>query len=175
MAWRHHVTAIEVVTAAGDSSAPTGRTSPICSGPCAAAAAPRRRHAIELDLFPLDEVYAGVLWYPVERAAEVLHAVAGWTHDLPDELTSSPVLQLPALPEFPSRSAVVVRRRRGHLAGDPAAGDPLRPPLRELGPVTDTIPGDRLRSPSSAACTWIRSGPLPARATAACSTTSTAT
>ncbi len=32
--------------------------------------------AIELRLFPITEVYAGILWYPIERGAEVLSRLA---------------------------------------------------------------------------------------------------
>ena len=30
--------------------------------------------AIELELLPISEIYAGLLWFPLERADEVLHA-----------------------------------------------------------------------------------------------------
>ncbi len=30
--------------------------------------------AIELRLFPITEVYAGILWFPIERGDEVLQA-----------------------------------------------------------------------------------------------------
>jgi FAD/FMN-containing dehydrogenase len=33
--------------------------------------------AVELRLFPVTEAYAGLLWYPVEQASEVLHAWRG--------------------------------------------------------------------------------------------------
>ena len=99
----NQVTAIEVVTASGDFVRTDGRTSPTSSGRSAAAAA----HfgvvtAIEFNLFPITEVYAGVLWYPVERAAEVLKAWRDWTDDLPDEMTSvGRILQFPPIPEIP--------------------------------------------------------------------------
>ena len=35
--------------------------------------------AIEIQLFPIAEVYAGVLFFPWERSAEVLHAWHEWT------------------------------------------------------------------------------------------------
>ena len=43
---------------------------------------------LELELFPVRELYAGVLFWPQERAAEVLEAWSGWTADLPEEMTS---------------------------------------------------------------------------------------
>ena len=107
------------------SSAPTGRTSRISSGPFAAAAArsgssPRSSSTSSR----WSEVYAGILWYPVDRAAEVLKAWRAWTDDLPDEMTSvGRILQFPPIPEIPEpirgQSFVVVqaiwsrRARRG--------------------------------------------------------------
>src|SRR3712207_1785403 len=58
--------------------------------------------AIEFNLFPITEVYAGILWFPVERAIEVLNAWRAWTSDLPDEMTSvGRILQFPPIPAFP--------------------------------------------------------------------------
>ena len=39
--------------------------------------------ALEFRLFPIAEVYAGVLFFPWERAAEVLHAWREWTRPCP--------------------------------------------------------------------------------------------
>lgn len=98
--------------------------------------------AIELRLFPLTEVYAGVLWYPIERGAEVLHTWAELTRSgPPDELTTlGRFLRLPPLPHIPQqvrgKSFVIVE---AYHAGDPAQADRLLTPLRSLGPVNDTI------------------------------------
>ncbi len=124
------------------SCARTGRTSPTCSGRCgAAAAAFAIVTAIEFNLFPISEVYAGILWYPVEEAAEVLKAWRSWTEDLPDEMTSvGRILQFPPIPEIPEpvrgKSFVVVE---AIWLGEPAEGDRLLEPLRALGPVMDTM------------------------------------
>jgi hypothetical protein len=72
--------------------------------------------ALELLLIPISEVYAGVLWWPIERDEEVLHAWADLTRrELPDELTTvGRYLRLPPLPDIPETSTrEVVRRRRG--------------------------------------------------------------
>ena len=120
----------------------TQSTRPICSGPCAAAAA---RFgvvtAIEFNLFPIAEVYAGVLWYPVDRAAEVLNEWRAWTDGQPEEMTSvGRILQFPPIPEIPEpvrgQSFVVVE---AIYLGDEAEGAALLAPLRALGPVLDTI------------------------------------
>ena len=100
--------------------------------------------AIEFNLFPISEVYAGILWYPVEAAAEVLKAWRSWTEDLPDEMTSvGRILQFPPIPEIPEpvrgKSFVVVE---AIWLGEPAEGDRLLEPLRALGPVMDTVARD---------------------------------
>jgi hypothetical protein len=98
--------------------------------------------AIEIRLFPISEVYAGLLWWPIERGAEVMHAWHQLTETgLPDELTTvGRYLQLPPLPEIPEpvrgKSFVVVEAIH---VGDPAEADELLQPLRALGPVNDTI------------------------------------
>ncbi len=122
--------------------------------------------AIEFRLFPIEEVYAGILWFPFERASEVLHVwrehVAG---DVPDELTTGGrLLQFPPLELIPEpvrgKSFVVVEAI--HL-GDEAEGAKLLEPLRALGPVLDTvatIPARRSRT-----CTWTPRSPSRAPAT----------
>ena len=99
--------------------------------------------AIEFELFPITHAYAGILWYPIERGPEVLHAWRELTHSeqLPDELTTiGRFLNLPPLPEIPEpvrgKSFAVVEVY--HL-GDPADADHLLAPLRALGPSNDTI------------------------------------
>ncbi len=98
--------------------------------------------AIELDLFPVAEVYAGVLWYPIERGDEVLQ---GWRElterEVPDELTTiGRFLNLPPIPDIPEpirgKSFAIVEVI--HL-GDQAEADRLLEPLRALGPVNDTV------------------------------------
>jgi FAD/FMN-containing dehydrogenase len=98
--------------------------------------------AIELELVELAEVYAGHLFFPVERAAEVLKAWSAWTDDLPDELTSvGRILQLPPLPDIPEpfrgKSFVVVQ---AIWSGD-GLDEPNRllAPMRALRPAIDTF------------------------------------
>lgn len=99
--------------------------------------------AIELQLLPIKKAYAGVLFYPIERGSEVLHAWRELTQSdrVPDELTTvGRLLRLPPIPEIPEpvrgKSFVIVEAY--HL-GDPAQADELLAPLRALGPVNDTI------------------------------------
>src|SRR6185436_19824474 len=58
--------------------------------------------ALEFQLYPVAEVYAGVLFFPWERSAEVLHAWREWTATAPDEVTSvGRILQIPPIEEVP--------------------------------------------------------------------------
>src|SRR4029077_1539549 len=58
--------------------------------------------ALEMRLYPVGELYAGDLFFPVQRAAEVLHAWREWTATVPDEVTSTGhLLRLAPAPELP--------------------------------------------------------------------------
>jgi hypothetical protein len=98
--------------------------------------------AIELRLFPIPEVYAGLLWWSAEAAADVLQAWRRLTQSgLPEEFsTSARLMNFPQAPDLPDhlrgRSFVVVDVI--HL-GTPEEADRLVAPLRALQPVTDTI------------------------------------
>ena len=106
--------------------------------------------AIEFALHPVPEVYAGTLFFPFERAAEVLQAWRGWIDGTPDELTSvGRLMQFPPLPQVPEpvrgKSFVIVEAA---FIGSEEAGARLVQPLRELGPAMDTfatIPVEDLR------------------------------
>ena len=96
---------------------------------------------LELELFPVREFYAGVLFWPQERAVEVLTAWSEWTQGVPEEMTSlGRLLNLPPLEEIPEplrgRSFVVVEAA---LLGDEARGSEYLAPLRELEPEMDTF------------------------------------
>jgi FAD/FMN-containing dehydrogenase len=97
--------------------------------------------ALELQLFPVEEVYAGVLFFPLERAQEVLEAYFEWAEETPDEISScGRIMRFPPFPEIPEPL-------RGNAfalvevvyAGEAAAGEALVAPLRELGPALDTL------------------------------------
>ena len=97
--------------------------------------------AIELELYPVDELYAGMLAFPVERAAEVLRAWREWVRTVPDEATSvGRILHFPPLEDIPEpmrgQSFVVVEMA---YLGDEASASELLAPLRALGPVMDTF------------------------------------
>jgi FAD/FMN-containing dehydrogenase len=97
--------------------------------------------AVEFQLYDIPEVYAGTMFFPWERSAEVLRTWLGWTRTAPEEVTSvGRILQFPPLPEIPEplrgQSFVVLELV---FASDKAAGDELTEPLRALRPVMDTI------------------------------------
>lgn len=97
--------------------------------------------AIELELHPVGELYAGLLGFPIERAAEVLTAWREWIEDVPDEVTSlGRILHVPDTPQAPAhlrgRSLALVE---AVYLGDMAGGRELLAPLRALGPELDTF------------------------------------
>jgi FAD/FMN-containing dehydrogenase len=97
--------------------------------------------ALEFDLLPISEVHAGVLFFPVERAAEVLGAYREWAATAPEEVTSvGRLMAFPPFPEIPEplrgNSFAVVEAV--FLDGEEAAAESLAP-LRELGPAMDTF------------------------------------
>jgi FAD/FMN-containing dehydrogenase len=97
--------------------------------------------ALEFRLFPITHVHAGVLFFPLERGSEVLHAWRRWVDDVPEEVTSvGRFLRFPPIPDVPEplrgKSFAVVEATS---LLDEAKTDELLRPLRELGPVMDTF------------------------------------
>ncbi len=95
--------------------------------------------ALELRLYETPDVYAGSLWWPWERSAEVIDAWRKWTATAPEEVTTSiRIMQFPPLPMVPEplrgRSWVTID---GAFLGDAAAGAELLRPLRDLEPELD--------------------------------------
>jgi FAD/FMN-containing dehydrogenase len=97
--------------------------------------------ALEMRLFPVRELYAGDLFFPIARTAEVLHAWRAWTATVPDEVTSlAHVLRFPPLPQLPEplRGQAFAVVEAAYL-GDAASGAELIEPLRRLVPERDTF------------------------------------
>ena len=91
--------------------------------------------ALEFDLLPLRQVFAGALFFPAEQASEVLHGWNEWTNSVPEEMTSvGRLFNFPPIPEMPEpfrgKSFAVIEVI---YCGDPADGEGLVAPLRELG------------------------------------------
>ena len=98
--------------------------------------------AIEFAVYPVEELYAGALFFPFERAAEVLHTWRELLPTFPDELMTWATH--PALPaaaracrsRSAARSYAIVM---GALLGEEREGRELLRPLRDLGPEIDTF------------------------------------
>lgn len=136
------VAAVEIVTPDGELVCADRRHEPdlfwaVCGGGGSVGVVT----AIEIVLYPVREVFAGALFFPLERASEVLHAWRDWTDTVPDEVTSvGRMLQFPPIPEVPEplrgNSFAVVEAA---YLGDEFEGAELIRPLRELGPLMDTF------------------------------------
>jgi FAD/FMN-containing dehydrogenase len=97
--------------------------------------------ALELRLLPITEIYAGTMFWPIERASEILTAWRCWIENAPVACESlGRMLQLPDAPFLPDairgRSFVLVEVAFLGSASDGAA---LVQPLRDLGPEMDTL------------------------------------
>jgi FAD/FMN-containing dehydrogenase len=97
--------------------------------------------AIEFEVQPVRTVYAGAMFFAIERTADVLHAWSELLPALPEEITTwASIMHFPPLPELPEairgRSFVVVKAA---FLGSEADGRELLRPVRELGPEMDTF------------------------------------
>lgn len=97
--------------------------------------------ALEFRLYPITDVYAGMMLWDLERAADVVPAWATWCATAPDEIsTSLRVMRFPPMPELPDflrgRSLVVLDGAA--LLEDDAAAE-LLAPFRALAPEMDTF------------------------------------
>ncbi|WP_238476291.1 FAD-dependent oxidoreductase [Agromyces mariniharenae] len=97
--------------------------------------------ALEFRLFPISEIVAGTLFFPIDRAEEVLQAWAAWTTTVPDSVTSvGRVLRFPPMPDLPpflsGQSFVVVEAA---IQESLERADELLAPLRALGPAMDSV------------------------------------
>lgn len=97
--------------------------------------------AIEIRMYDTPDLYAGALFWPVDRAADVLHAWRAWAQTVPDEVTSvGRILHLPPVPDIPEpfrgKSFVLVE---AVFTGPEAEGAALIEPLRALEPELDTF------------------------------------
>jgi FAD/FMN-containing dehydrogenase len=97
--------------------------------------------AIEFDVYAVEDLYAGVMFFPFEKSGEMLHAWAELAPTLPDEMmTWAKLLQFPDAPDVPEpvrgRSFALVF---GAFLGSESEGRALLRPLRDLNPVMDTF------------------------------------
>jgi hypothetical protein len=97
--------------------------------------------ALEFRLYDMPELYAGVLFFPWERSAEVLHAWNAWTRTVPERTTSvGRMIRFPPDEDVPEpmrgRSFAIVEMF--HIGGQ-EEGERILAPLRALGPEFDTM------------------------------------
>jgi hypothetical protein len=99
--------------------------------------------SLEVALHPLTTVYGGNLFYPVERAPEVLDLYSRWIEALPDEMaTAVAFLNFPPLPMIPEplRGGSFISVRGCYCGDPPEAGEELLRSWREFGePQVDTF------------------------------------
>jgi hypothetical protein len=99
--------------------------------------------SLEFRLYPIQSVYAGAVFYPMEHGRALLDAFAEWTQAIPDEITPAfAFMNVPDIPAAPpalrGRSVIAVK---GCYCGEkPEAGEQLFMPMRKLfTPVADTF------------------------------------
>jgi FAD binding domain-containing protein/berberine-like enzyme len=97
--------------------------------------------SVEFELLEIPEVYAGALFFPFERAEEVLRTWRDWTAGAPDEMTSvGRLMQFPPIPDVPEpvrgKSFAILELI---FIGDEASGSELVAPLTDLGPVMNSL------------------------------------
>jgi FAD/FMN-containing dehydrogenase len=92
--------------------------------------------ALEFRLYPVDEVYGGTAYFPLERANDVLARYRDWAAGAPEELTTAVVLLAQAPPAVAAAAGVTgpVLALRGLYAGPADEGvGALQPLSRAAG------------------------------------------
>ncbi|WP_280227634.1 FAD-binding oxidoreductase [Nocardia farcinica] len=129
--------------------------------------------ALELELLPYPDVFAGMLLWDRARAADVVPAWVAWTETAPESVTTAlRVMSFPPLPELPpflsGRDVVIVDG--AILASD--STPPNCSPRCAPSPPNST-PSAAFPPTRSYRSTWTRPPPRPPSATTASSATST--
>ncbi|HVQ59546.1 MAG TPA: FAD-binding protein [Solirubrobacterales bacterium] len=96
---------------------------------------------VEFELLEIPQVYAGALFFPFERAEEVLHAWREWTAGVPEEMTSlGRLMQFPPIEDVPEpvrgKSFAILETI---FIGDETEGAELNAPLTDLGPAMSSL------------------------------------
>jgi len=97
--------------------------------------------ALEIELYPAPNIYGGVFFWPIERAAEVLQAWREWAPTLPDEASTwGRVMRFPPVELVPEtvRGGAFAIVEAAVLGTEAASVDLLRP-MRDLEPAMDTF------------------------------------
>lgn len=91
--------------------------------------------SLECALYPVNQIFAGQVAYPIEQGKDVLSTYLKWTETVPDELTSAlRITHFPTSPALPpalrGKSAILVM---ACYNGEAAEGEALLSPMRTLG------------------------------------------
>ena len=97
--------------------------------------------AMEIALYEVEELVAGMMIWPWERSEEVLTAYVEWAQTAPNSVSASArMLQIPPLPDIPEflrgRQIVVID---GAVLGNEDEANEILAPFRALGPEIDTF------------------------------------
>ena len=97
--------------------------------------------AMEIALYEVEELVAGMMIWPWERSEEVLTAYVEWAETAPSSVSASArMLQIPPLPDIPEflrgRQIVVID---GAVLGNADEANEILAPFRALGPEIDTF------------------------------------
>ncbi|MBN1530442.1 MAG: FAD-binding protein [Thermoleophilaceae bacterium] len=98
--------------------------------------------AMEFELYPLAEVYAGMIAWPAARGGDVVPAYLDWIEGLPEEMSAwVRFLTLPPIPQVPEHlRGVPLVDVTAAYAGPEAEGADLIRPLLDLGePMMNTF------------------------------------
>ncbi len=91
--------------------------------------------ALECALYPVNDIFAGQVAYPIEQGKAVLSAYLKWTETVPDEFTSAlRITHYPDSPDLPPplRNTSVITVMACYN-GEAAQGEALLSPMRTLG------------------------------------------
>jgi hypothetical protein len=98
--------------------------------------------ALQLELNPVGELYAGALLFPAAVGADAVRTYRDWAQTVPDEVTSVVrFLRPPPVPDVPEQlREVPLLTIDAACIGSQAEGERLIAPLREIGePIMDTF------------------------------------
>jgi hypothetical protein len=98
--------------------------------------------ALEFDLYPVSETFAGMVVWPAGYAEELLPRYLDWAHEMPETMSSIfRLLNAPPLPSVPEpiRGRSVVTVDAAYLGTAGAATDLLRPLREWRSPLLDTF------------------------------------
>ena len=94
--------------------------------------------AIEIELMPVDSLYAGGIFFTADDAPALLHRFRQWAPTLPDEVsTSIAIMRMPPMEELPPplRGRTVVHLRYAYAGADHAEAERLLSPMKVLGTI----------------------------------------